>query len=314
MIISASRRTEIPAFFSDWMLNRLKAGFCMVRNPYNRKVSEIPLTKDNIDCIVFWTKNPEPMLPRLTELEVPYFFHYTITGYGRELEPTVPSFRKSILMFKDLHNKGNGHVIWRYDPIIFAGKYTVDWHLKTFEAIAGELCGYTDRCVISFFDMYPHLRDNMSGFAFHTVNDVELIQFCEKLVKIAAGYGMTVSSCAEEVDLDACGIRHNRCIDPDYITSITGIPLNIGKDKGQRAECGCAGSVDIGKYNTCRHNCRYCYARRGASVPCPYDPDSPILCDMIREGETYTRREFKDIKETQAENPQQLRLFDESDG
>ena len=300
-IISASRRTDIPAFFSEWFMERLKEGYLMVRNPFNRlQVSKILLNKDVIDCIAFWTKDPRPMMLRLAELEgfgIPYFFQFTITGCGSDIEPGVPDKRILTAAFRELHDRCGGHVIWRYDPILFTA-----YHLRAFEAIASELCGYTDRCVISFADIYPHIRSDMSRIGLMTPCDDELMSFCKCLSAAAAKYGMKISTCAETVDLEECGIVRGRCIDPEYIGKLIGCPVKDRKDASQRKECGCAESIDIGTYSTCRHGCIYCYARRSNAAhsgdPAVCDLRSPMLCDSLHGNEKITERRLTSIKKT----------------
>ena len=162
MIISASRRTDIPNYYSEWFYNRIKEGFLYVRNPMNfHQVSEIRITPDLVDCIVFWTKNPLPMMDRLEELKAyPYYFQFTLTGYGNDVEINLPDKKTSIIpAFRELAGRiGREKVIWRYDPIFFTGRYTVQYHLKAFRNIAEALSGYTEKCVISFLDIYSKNR------------------------------------------------------------------------------------------------------------------------------------------------------------
>lgn len=158
MILSASRRTDIPNYYSDWFLHRIEEGFVYVRNPMNpHQISKINLSPEVVDCIVFWTKNPKPMLDRLAELKAySYYFQFTLTGYGTDIEAGVPHKKESIIpTFQSLSGKiGKEKVIWRYDPILFTDKYTPEYHLKAFEQIASALHGYTNKCVISFVDTY----------------------------------------------------------------------------------------------------------------------------------------------------------------
>ena len=164
MILSVSRRTDIPNYYSQWFYNRIKEGFVYVRNPMNtHQVSRIEITPDVVDCIVFWTKNPEPMMERLEELSAyHYYFQFTLTGYGRDMEPGIPHKReKMIPVFQALSDRiGKEKVIWRYDPIIFSQRYTPEYHLKAFEQIAMALKGFTEKCVISFVDEYAKNRKN----------------------------------------------------------------------------------------------------------------------------------------------------------
>lgn len=291
MLLSVSRRTDIPNYYSEWFYNRIKAGFVYVRNPMNyRQVRKICLAPDVIDCIIFWTKNPIPMMERLGELkEYAYYFQFTLTGYGRDVERKLPDKRAVLIpAFQNLSNRiGRERVIWRYDPIFFSDRYDRGYHLDAFRDIAEALRGYTEKCVISFLDIYPKNRKNMELLSYRIPDEREIREFAKELYEIARKNGIAVASCAEKMDLEDCGIAHNRCIDRELIERITGRRLNVKKDKNQRVECGCAASVDIGTYNTCENGCAYCYANHSASLVksniLKYDPASPILCGRIEE-------------------------------
>lgn len=307
MILSVSRRTDVPNYYSDWFLNRIKEGFVYVRNPMNaRQISEIDLSPEVVDCIVFWTKNPKPMLGRLDELrEYPYYFQFTLTGYGTDIECNVPHKKETMLpVFMKLSEKiGSNRVIWRYDPIIFTDRYTPDYHLNAFGQIADALNGYTGRCVISFVDTYAKNKKSMAALQAYDLEPEELTDFARRLSKIAAENGMEIGSCAEAIDLEQCGIRHNRCIDPELIESLIGCRITGKKDQNQRKECGCMESIDIGAYNTCLNGCQYCYANGSAEViknNCrQYDPMSPLLCGKVEAGDKISRRAVTSLKEQQ---------------
>ena len=309
-ILSVSRRTDIPTFYGEWFINRLKAGSFITRNPFNQKASQVTFTKDDIDCIVFWTKNPIPFMKYLPEIqEYSYYFQFTVTGYGKDIEANLPDKERIIKAFQELHDKGNGHVIWRYDPIVFTETYTPEWHIQMFRHIAEKLRGYTDRCVISFVDMYEKyggLADPLSVFSKES-----LASFCTAIAQIAKENKMQVFTCAEVVDLAACGIQKGKCIDGDYIERITGKVLDLGKDKGQRKACGCIESVEMGSYNTCRNGCKYCYActdKAKLELNCQrYDPTSPILCDSLAPNEEFTTKALKAFGHDP--EPEQLTLF-----
>lgn len=293
MILSASRRTDIPNHYSEWFYNRIKDGFLYVRNPMNyRQVSELRITPDVVECIVFWTKNPLSMMERLDELKgYNYYFQFTLTGYGRDIERNLPDKRTALIpAFQSLSNRiGRERVIWRYDPILFSDKYDREYHLKAFQGIAEALNGYTDKCVISFVDMYRKNKKNLEKLSCHDWNDDlnerMLREFAKELNEIADRNHIRIGSCAEKIDLEDCGIVHNSCIDRELIEKITGHKLKVNKDRNQRAECGCAESVDIGVYNTCPNGCAYCYAnysaKRVESNISKYDPTSPVLCGQI---------------------------------
>lgn len=312
MILSVSRRTDIPNYYSEWFFNRIKDGFVYVRNPMNaHQISKIDITPNVVDAIVFWTKNPEPMLNRLDELTLyEYYFQFTLTGYGKDMERNVPHKRERMIpVFQELSKKiGRQKVIWRYDPIIFTKKYTPEYHLKAYRQIAAALQGYTERCVISFVDIYAKNKKNMELLDSYQLDQTELKEFAKKMSKIARENKMTIGSCAENIDLDECGIEHNCCIDKTLIESIIGCRLKGEKDKNQRQECGCLESVEIGTYHTCKNGCKYCYANdseESVVKNCSkYDPESPILCGELGENDKITERKVKSLKE------QQLSFFD----
>ena len=307
MILSVSRRTDIPNYYSEWFFNRIKEGFLYVRNPMNaHQVSKIDITPEVVDCIVFWTKNPEPMLDRLDELaSYDYYFQFTLTGYGKDMECNIPHKKdRMIPVFQELSKKiGMKKVIWRYDPIIFTKKYTPEYHLKAFEQIAATLQGYTEKCVISFVDEYAKNKKNMEMLGSYEIEKTEQLELAAKLSRIARENGMAIGSCAERVDLDACGIEHNCCIDKALIESMIGCSLNVGKDKYQRQECGCMESVDVGTYHTCKNGCKYCYANESKERVLKnysnYDPESPILCGVLEETDKITERKVRSLKEQQ---------------
>lgn len=313
MILSASRRTDIPSYYSDWFFNRIKEGFVYVRNPINsHQVSKIVLTPEVVDCIVFWTKNPKLMLKRLDELkEYNYYFQFTLTGYGRDIESNISHKKEEMIpVFQELSERiGAEKVIWRYDPILFTDKYTTEYHLKAFEQIAVTLKGYTEKCVISFVDEYTKTKRNMEAIGVFELKPPQLQTFAKKIAEIAKSNGMKIASCAESIDLEACGITRNSCIDKELIERIIGCRLNVNKDKNQRPTCGCVESVDIGTYNTCKNGCKYCYANYSAESVLKncskYDPQSPILCGVLDKNDKITERKII----SQKENQLQLELY-----
>ncbi|MBQ3366566.1 MAG: DUF1848 domain-containing protein [Acidaminococcaceae bacterium] len=293
MIISASRRTDIPACYSDWFLKRVQEGFLFVRNPkFRHSVSRISLSPSVVDCIVFWTKNPLPMLDKLPAIrDYMYYFQFTVTGYGKDIEPHIPNKKNVILpaFIRLSEQLGKDRMVWRYDPILFNDRYTPEYHLRAFGEIARTLEGYTDTCVISFLDNYSVYGQAVTGLQAEDKTDDFLLDFSSKLAVTAKEHGMTVSTCAEEIDLSPVGIGHNACIDKTRIERLLGTTLSpLGKDTAQRSECLCSTSIDIGTYNTCPNGCRYCYANlKGDAmvklISARYDINSPMLCDRVRE-------------------------------
>lgn len=307
MIISASRRTDIPAFYSDWFFNRIKEGFVFVRNPMNKhQVSKIKLTPDVVDCIVFWTKNPKPMLDRLNELEkYCYYFQFTLNSYSKDIEPNVPLKGNEIInTFKRLSDTiGKDRVIWRYDPIIINDKYNVNYHKKYFRVLAEKLSGNFENCVISFVDYY---KKNASNFKSNNITEpgTEIVEsLAEDFVKTASEYGFTLKTCAEGYDLRKYNIEHGKCIDDKLISKLLGTDIIVKKDMSQREECGCVESIDIGLYNTCLHGCKYCYANYSEKTVNAnyekYDLNSPLLCSTLTDEDKVTERKVRSIINSQ---------------
>lgn len=286
MIISASRRTDIPAFYAEWFLNRLKSGYVLVRNPYNPKqVTKIDLSPEIVDCIVFWTKDPRSMMLKLDEIDkqgYAYYFHYTLTSYDNTLEKRVPDVQASLKTFKELSRIiGSERVVWRYDPVLLTDKYRPDDHSKCFKYIARELQGYTEKCIISFIDMYKKCERNLKGVNLRSI-DVDLMQkMARRFAEIAGEHSLSIASCAEEICLEEWGIKPGKCIDDGLISRITGQRISLPKDKHQRRFCRCVVSRDIGAYDTCLHGCRYCYANASPRAAVGsfknHDPQSPFI-------------------------------------
>ncbi len=299
MILSVSRRTDIPAFYSDWFFNRLREGFVCVRNPMNiHQVSKIMLSPEVIDCIVFWSKNPRPMLSRLDELkDYMYYFQFTINAYDRGFEVGVPKKDGIISTFKELSEKiGPKRVIWRYDPILLTEKMDKAYHYQYFEEIAKRLKGYTTTCVISFVDLYKKTQQNLKDTSAREPSFKEMLEMAAHFFLIANKYGIIVQTCAEEIALESVGVKHGKCIDNALIEDLLGVKLIVSKDPNQRKECGCVQSIDIGEYNTCAHGCKYCYANFKDSMVMKnrvmHDPDSPLLVGNVRPDDKVTDRKL----------------------
>lgn len=302
MIISASRRTDIPAFYGEWFMNRLKEGFALVRNPRNpRRISRVPLSRELVDCIVFWTKNPAPMLERLAEIDrqgYPFYVQYTITAYGSDVEPKLPPKERLLDTFCRLSDLvGPRRVVWRYDPVVLNRDYPAERHAEMFEAMAGILAGRTRQCVFSFVDMYRRNRNSMRGVTDGDVSADAMRGLAVTLARLADSHGMVLSACTEDVDLSGCGVQRAACIDRALIERIIGLPVRAAKDPSQRKSCGCVESVDIGEYDSCPYGCRYCYAtsdpRRVAANLRRHGPDSPILLGRPDERDVITDRQSR---------------------
>lgn len=295
MILSVSRRTDIPAFYGEWFVNRLKDGFVCVRNPFNKNmVSKIVLNKDVIDCFVFWTKdvtNFIKYLPDIDRMGYKYYFQFTITPYDKTIEPNLRNKDEIINNFIMLSKMiGKEKVIWRYDPILLTKDIDVKWHIEKFIDICDKISGYTDCVIISFLDTYKKL--DISKFRAPTKN--EMVEIGEAFAQIANKYNIKVKTCAESI-VFANGIEKASCIDKKLIERICGYSLNVKKDKYQRQECLCAESVDIGEYDTCGHFCAYCYANNNAinikTKIQKHNPSSPLLIgELLPEDKVYQRK------------------------
>lgn len=292
MIIQTGMRTDIPAFYSEWFINRIKEGFVLVRNPYNpSQVTRYSLKPDVVDLIAFCSKNPAPMLNKMDALKsYGQYWFVTITPYGKDIEPNVPS--KEIVMedFIRLSNiVGTDSIGWRYDPILVDEKHTANWHIEEFEKMAKTLSGYTRTCVISFIDIYKKVERNYPQA--RSVKAEDRITLGKAIVTIARKYGMTVRPCAEGNELEEYGADCAGCMTVSTFETALGSRLLVPKRKtNQRnGECACLLGVDIGAYDTCGHLCKYCYANTDpalvkSNMRC-HDPASPFLLGGIRQGD-----------------------------
>ena len=307
MILSVSRRTDIPNYYSDWFIARIKEGFLYVRNPMNaHQISKIDLSPEVVDCIVFWTKNPANMIEKLEDLQkYMYYFQFTMTGYGKDVEPNLPNKREELIpTFKRLSEKiGKERVIWRYDPILIGKRYTIDYHLKAFEEIASNLADYTEKVVISFVDLYSKTQRNTKELDIKQITNEEMIELAREMAQIASKYNLIIETCAEQINLHEVGIQHGSCIDKKLIERLLGCKLIAEKDKNQREECGCFESVEVGAYNTCLNGCEYCYANFNNSKVEEnvklYNQDSTLLCGNISSDDRITERKVKSMKNNQ---------------
>lgn len=294
MIISVSRRTDIPAFYARWFINRVRAGYCVVTNPFNaHQVSRVSLLPQDVDVFVFWTRNPRPLLRYLDELDARgyrYYFQVTLMDNPRALDPHTPTRAQAIRNFQDLATRiGAAKTIWRYDPIVFTTRTDARFHVETFTRLARALRGYTSRVVISIADEYAASRRRLDALraqgwvplSADFYRTEEFAACLRALARAASDNGMTIQSCAEELDLQTYGIAPGKCIDAEYIEQTFGIAVPRVKDPSQRAACGCVISKDIGAYDTCVFGCQYCYATtsfaRAQNRHQRHVPDAPSL-------------------------------------
>lgn len=290
MIINTGQRTDIPAFYAEWLANRLRAGFVCVRNPYDpQQVSRYRLDPSVVDVIGFCTKNPEPMFAHMPLLrQYGQYWFVTLTPYGRDIEPNVPDKHRLLDDFRRLSDLVGIHSIgWRYDPILLSERYTVEYHLRAFEKMSRALEGYTRTVVISFIDLYPKVRRNFPEA--REVPDTQRLALGKAVIEMARARGMTVKPCAEGDDLAAYGADCGGCMRVSDYERAIGKRLNVPKRKGARAECACYLACDIGAYNTCRHLCRYCYANAEPGIVLAqsrlHDPESPFLIGNYTDGD-----------------------------
>lgn len=290
MIVSVSRRSDIPAFYSEWFFNRLKAGFVHVPNPCNsRSLREVPLNKEAVDCFVFWSKNPAPMLSRLAELrDYAFYFQFTLNPYGIDIEPGFRDKKSLLETFEALSECiGAERIVWRYDPILVSSEYSIDWHLRHFADYCKRLEKRARSVVISFYDEYRCSIKKCRALGLQPISDEIMKTIAGGFSEIAASYGLQIETCAESIDLSQFNIGHGRCIDDRIISKIVDHPFVARPDQHQRPGCGCAASIDIGIYSTCPAACRYCYANKGdrrvAANVLRHDCESSLLTGRLDE-------------------------------
>lgn len=305
LVISASRATDIPAFHAKWFMNRLEAGYCVWENPFNTHQRQY-VSFEQCRAFVFWSKNPKKLIPDLPKVSArgcQFYFQYTLNDYAETgIEHYLPRLAQRIELFKQLSEKiGRHRVIWRFDPIILGGGLTVENTLDRLYAIGHEIAPYTEKLVFSFVDWYKKTERGLGkrDKSFRAPSNEEMLALAKGIVEVerALPSRLKLATCAETLDLDALGIEHNKCIDPDLLlrlcpdcaefqktaskptrTASQGSLLDIpalsqvqlaaksAKDNGQRKACGCAPSKDIGAYNTCQHFCAYCYANQSQNA------------------------------------------------
>jgi hypothetical protein len=297
-VISASRRTDLPAFYWRWFMNRIGAGSCDVAHPWNlRQVRRVSLRPDDVTAIVFWTRNAREMLPDVGTLEragFAFYVHYTITGYSRELEPHVPAASEAVATLRALSERiGSERIVWRYDPIVFSDATPPTYHVDRFADLAHALRGAAATATISFCDPYAKTVHRLAalskdrGWKFQAATDDVRAATAAQLAAIAAECGMALQSCAEP-DLAVRGVSRGRCVDPDLIARLRpDLSLSL-RGAPTRPGCGCAASVDVGAYDTCVYGCAYCYATGSLASArrnqAEHDPDDSILWSSKRVG------------------------------
>lgn len=298
MIINSGCRTDIPAFYSKWLMNRIREGFVLVRNPYYpNQVTKYSLSPNVVDCLAFCTKNPEPMIKYLDELDVyrQYWF-VTITPYGKDIEPVVPDKEKVIESFKKLSKHvGVNSIGWRYDPIFINDEFDVEKHIECFSKMAQSLKGYTNNCTISFLDLYEKVKRNAPDL--RTLTQDEQIRIAKAFAKIGKENNMTIHSCCEKTFLSEYGLKCNGCMSQEIVERSIGCTLEPPKRKNIRQECNCLMGNDIGAYNTCGHLCRYCYANANKKLVIEnmkkHNENLPFLIGNVEAGDKITEAKQK---------------------
>lgn len=264
MILNTGGRTDTVQYYTEWLLRRFEEGYVLTRNPlFPSKVQRYELSPDKVDCVVFCSKNYRPILPRLREItdSFPTYFHYTITAYGKDIEPGVPSIKESMETLIDLSRLvGKQRIAWRYDPVLLTKEYTMERHLETFEEMAGVLAPYIDRCIFSFVEMYKKLETNMPELIPLSQEDMNTL--AKGLGSIAQKYGIHIQTCGTNGDYTPYGIHSSGCMTLDILGNANGIVFKNLKHKGLRQGCHCIESRDIGAYDTCLNGCKYCYANK----------------------------------------------------
>lgn len=273
MIISASRRTDIPSLHTKWFLNRLKEGYVITQNPINKNnFYKISLNKNIVDIIVFWSKNPDiEFLKEVKDLGYEFYIHFTITPYDKTIEKNIPDKELLIKRFKKISKLfGKERIVWRYDPIILNDDFDTDYHINNFKNFSESLNGYTDECIFSFVEIYSKIKNNIKSIN----NNDDKISLIKTLKEISHKNNIKLKSCSQNIDIT----EKSSCIDKERIQKILGYPIKEKKDKSQRKLCSCIESIDIGVYNTCSNGCIYCYAN-SKNILKDYDVNSEILSD-----------------------------------
>lgn len=291
MIINTGNRTDIPAYYSKWFFNRIKEGYVYVRNPYYfNQVTKYKLTPDVVDCLAFCTKNPEPFLSRIEEINgFSQFWFVTITPYGKDIEPNVPSKDKVMESFKKLSRIVSKQCIeWRYDPVFINEKYNIEYHVENFEKMAAKLCGYTNYCIISFIDLYESTKRNFLNIREVTEEEEEIL--VKAFVSIGEKYNIKIKTCLENHKLGIYGVDTSGCMTKKVIERAINNSIKLPSAKiATREGCDCLLGNDIGVYNTCAHGCTYCYANYNQKIVREsikkHNPTSPFLIGNSMEGD-----------------------------
>src|SRR5258708_7019698 len=313
MIISASYKTDIPTFYGEWFMNRLEVGYFKMVNPYNQQVYRVELTPERVDGFVFWTKNIGPFLKHLPEVKkrgYTFIVQHTINGYPRQLEFRVIDYSRTIEHMKRLSGEyGHNVAIWRYDPIIISSLTPVDWHRSNFEKLAVALEGTTNEVVVSFAQIYKKTMRNMDWAAkefdfnwddHEAISHEDIRGLITGLAKVANSYGMKLKICSQKSYLIPGVIEEARCVDADRLEKISNKTIqDKARQKGNRKECGCFASKDIGEYDTCPHGCVYCYAVQNRDLALQRYKAHDPMSEFLFPPKDYVPSEVEEVKSPQ---------------
>jgi len=270
-VISVSRRTDIPAFYSQWFINRIRKGWISFVHPFSQKEQFVSLSPRDVIALVFWSKNYGPLLSFLAELEdrgYYFYFHFTITGLPRALEPGAPSTEEAISQFRTIASRLSSlHIQWRFDPLVITEETDLSFEIRAFERIAAALEGYTYRCYISFVHLYQRVIRNFRkmSITFRDPEDNEKIELACRMAEVGKNYGIALYACCNDLLVNG-QVHKAHCIDPEILLQITPHSIAHLKISPTRPQCGCLKSIDIGKYDSCPHGCLYCYANADKSI------------------------------------------------
>lgn len=313
MIINTGGRSDLAHYYPQWLLERFKQGYVYVQNPlYPEKITKYTLSPETVDCVVFCSKNYEPLLPRLKEITSKFntYFFYTITAYGKDIEKNIPDIDKSIDTLIKLEKiTGKEKIAWRYDPVFLTKKYTIQQHLITFEHMTARLCQHVNCCIFSFVEFYKKLESNFPELK--EVSDEDKVTLAKAFSKIASKYKMKLKLCAEKKDFPDLNIEKSGCITLDVLSKANNLNFKKLKHSGTRKNCLCIKSNDIGSYNTCPGGCLYCYANSDHALAeknfCEHDYKSPVLTGKIKTKENILSARQKSFL---VNPPPQLLLFE----
>lgn len=294
MILNVSGRTDIIAFYSEWFMKRYEEGFIDVRNPfYPKMISRISF--DNVDAILFCTKNPIPILKDIKKIKKPILFHVTLTAYKNDIEPNVPPKGEVIKAVQELSRLiGKDNLVIRYDPVFISDKYSLDYHVKAFDKLCRLLEGYVSKILISFIDDYKNVRKNekILNFRKFTENDYKVIG--ESFSKSAREHGLVVHTCFEDRDLTEYGFVKDECLSVELAYKLTGKIFKERWKARKERKCNCVAMVDVGEYNSCKHYCKYCYANFDEKKVKEnfklHNPNSSLLIGELEDGDIIKER------------------------